>query len=59
MSRDQASSDDMSDLSEKEKMLFREDAGFKQRFKDEVQRLEDESRGTYFIGSDMNEAQSR
>jgi hypothetical protein len=57
ISREQASSDNISDLSDEDRMVFREDAGFKQRFKDEVQKLEDDAKGIYFIGTDMTVAQ--
>lgn len=40
-------------------MIFREDAGFKQRFNEEVQMLENEAKGTYFVGSDMTQKQHR
>jgi len=45
ISRDQASDDDISDLSESEKNVFREDASFKARFIETVDRYESEAQG--------------
>ena len=45
ISRDQASDDDISDLSESEKNVFREDASFKARFTETVDRYESEAQG--------------
>jgi hypothetical protein len=45
ISRDQASVDDISDLSENEKNVFREDASFKARFTETVDRYESEAQG--------------
>ena len=45
ISMEQASDDDISNLSESEKMVFREDASFKARFTETVDRYENEAQG--------------
>ena len=57
ISRDQASDGDISDLNESEKMVFREDDTFKERFLNKVELLQNETKGEYMIASDMTEAQ--
>jgi hypothetical protein len=57
ISRDQASDDDISNLSESEKNVFREDASFKARFTETVDRYESEAQGQYYVGTDLTPAQ--